>query len=99
MGSCWIRVPNPDDPKSYDFENDDYGLDSPPDEIIVGALPLKLGDYSHISLHPNDDDEASWLVVTQAGSNGPRNQVPHMAGNQAQQLLRELRLRTRTKPK
>lgn len=99
MGSCWIRVPNSDDPKSYEFENDDYGIGGPTDEINVGDRPLKLDDYSHISLHPNDDAAASWLVVTQEGQHGPRNEVPRMDGDQAQQLLRELRLRARTRPK
>ncbi len=99
MGSCWIYIPNPDDPRSYAFENDDYGVSGSADEIMVGGQPLKLDDYSHISLRPNDDNAASWLVVTQEGRHGPRNEVPRMAGDQAQQLLRELRLRARTRPK
>lgn len=99
MGSCWISVLNPDDSTSYDFTNDDYGLDGPPDEILVGSQPVKLDDYSHISLHSNNDDQATWLVVTQEGQDGPRNEVKRMARDQAQLLLRELRLRARTKPK
>lgn len=99
MGSCWIRVLNPDDPESYEFENDDYGLAGPSDEIMVGGEPVTLDQYSHVSLYPNHDAEESWLVITQAGQDGPRNEVPRMAGDQARQFLRELRLRARTKPK
>lgn len=99
MGSCWIRLPDPEDPKLYDFENDDYGLPGPPDEITIGDYPMTLDDYSHISLHPNDDGAATWLLMTQQGTDAPRTERKHMPGDQAQQLLRELRLRARTKPK
>ena len=91
-------MPNPDDATSYDFENDDYGLAGPPDKIMVGAEPMTLDDYSYISLHPNDDG-TSWRLVTKQGQDAPRNENVQMPENQAQQLLRELRLRARNRPK
>jgi hypothetical protein len=100
MGSCWVRLPDSDGAGGHDFENEDYGIAGPPDEITVGPHVLDLSDYSFISFRPVRGDEAGgWLVTITVGPDDSPGQSQSMSTDDAIVLLRELRLRARTKPK
>jgi hypothetical protein len=100
MGSCWIRLPDADGAGGYDFENEDYGVAGPPDEITIGPRQVDLSTFWYISVRPGSGDGPdSWLVTFNASPNDPRGEPENLGAEDAKVLLRELRLRARTKPK